>query len=631
MKKNQLLTLLLTLASAFSLVAQTLPPLPQSTPPEGDPDKCYALCYIPQQWTTQTENVQTYGSGQRALVATPQYETITERVMVKPASYRMVEVPAEFETVEERVEIAPAYTEYVVEPAKFETVTERIMIAEGSESFRMTPPKFTSVTNANMYYGTYDPTSNTFNSADYGNVLDPNSLQGFNNPNDPFNPANPNGLYNDPNSPFNASPSTYGSAGSAALLDPNNPDSPFSQAYVDNNGIDRAMERANEILSQSGVGAIAPYIETESRVEIDRVRRGFSTVTERIEVQPAYLTYEQAPTPCLDGKGDCMTWCAVEVPAQYQTVTKTVAEACPAGYSVASLEQGGDEYCVRLSYTPAVYGARQVMTAGPGYEVRSSEPRYREVSVQRMVSEAKVVEKQVPAQYQTVSKKVLRRKAYTSYELVPAEYKTVTRRVRKGLKGTDFIYTGGVVMAGPNQYDGTTTPSGSAGTLPMQLNPAAGYPVSGTTLPIRVGSGPDRAGGVEAPGYGSVADIGNIPEGMPATYYTAGCPSGYRFDPRDGLCKALDSYSAQEQVIEKRVPSGSGNFSEWREVICPDQMTTVSISDLQRALNRAGYPVGAADGVMGSKTKAALAKYQKDNKLPIGGMNIATLRKLGLR
>ncbi|MEL6357784.1 MAG: peptidoglycan-binding domain-containing protein, partial [Bacteroidota bacterium] len=435
-------------------------------------------------------------------------------------------------------------------------------------------------------------------------------------------------LLNDPNSPMNASPSTYGSAGTAALLDPDNPNSPFSDSYIKSNGLEASVNRANEILAESGVGAIAPYLETESRVQIDRIPREFETVTEEVEVQPAYVTFEQAPGGC--GSGDCLTWCAVEVPAQFQTVNRRVAKDCPADYTIASTAQGGEDYCVRVSYTPAVYGARQIMTAGPTIEKRTTEPRYREVRVRKMVSPAKVIETEVPAKTETITKRVVSREAYTRYELVPAEYKSVTRRVRRGLKDAEYFAAGGVFLA-PSTY-GSTAPGATDGTLPMALNPAAGYPVDGTTLPIRVGEGPDRAGNIEAPGFGQVSsDIGSIPAGMPSTYYTAGCPEGYQFDPRDGLCKATESYSAKNETITKRVPAGTGNFQDWKEVLCPQNVSPVSIRELQNALNRAGYPAGVADGIMGSKTKAALAKYQRDNDLPIGGMNMATLKKLGLR
>ena len=34
---------------------------------------------------------------------------------------------------------------------------------------------------------------------------------------------------------------------------------------------------------------------------------------------------------------------------------------------------------------------------------------------------------------------------------------------------------------------------------------------------------------------------------------------------------------------------------------------------------------------MGKDTKAALVKYQKDNKLPIGGLDMETLKSLGVK
>lgn len=629
--KRPLISLVAFLLFATTLFAQQVPPLPASTPPQGDTDKCYAICYIPQQWETVTDNIETYGSGSRIVTLLPEYETITERVMVKPASYKLITVPAEYRDEEQRIEIAPAYTEYVIEPATFETVTERVLIEQGSDRIKPKAATYATVTNANLYYGSPDPNKG-FASSDYGNILDPNNANGLGSSSSPFNPQNSDGLLNDPNSPFNASPATYGNAGMAALLDPNNPESPFSTTYIDQNGIDASVKRANEILSQAGVGAITPYLETEARVEIDRVAREFEYVSEEIETRAAYVTYEQAPTPCLDGKGDCMTWCAVTVPAEFQTVTRKIAKGCAEGYTVASIEQGGEDYCVRLRYTPAVYGARQVMTSGPTVERERTDDRYRDVPVKRVVSEARVVEREVPAKYETITKRVVAREPYTRYDLVPAEYKSVTRRVRKGLKDADYIAPGGVLMAGPQQYDGSTTPSGTNNGLPLPLNPAAGYPVSGTMLPIQVGPGPDLAGNVEASGYGTVnLDMSRIPEGMPSNYYTAGCPSGFSFDPLDGLCKATAPYGPESQTVSREVAKGTGNFSDWREVLCPNKVSTVSISQLQRALNAAGYNAGTADGVMGARTKAALAKYQKDKGLPIGGMNMTTLKSLGLR
>ena len=46
-----------------------------------------------------------------------------------------------------------------------------------------------------------------------------------------------------------------------------------------------------------------------------------------------------------------------------------------------------------------------------------------------------------------------------------------------------------------------------------------------------------------------------------------------------------------------------------------------------------GYDVGSAgaDGRVGTATKAALVKFQKDNGLPVGALDTETLRALGVR
>lgn len=627
MKKSLLAALCLLLAVP-PLFAQNTLPLPKGNPPE-EAGKCYAVCYFPAKFETVTENIRTYGAGNRLVVVEPAYETMTERVMVQPASYRMIDVEAEYDTEEERILVQPAYKEMVVEAAKFETVTERVLVEEGATEYRVGPPAFETVTNANLYYGSPDGDKPGVYSTDYGNILDPSGRRGFDTRTDPFNPANPNGFINDSNSPLNATPSLYSNSDVAKLFDPANADSPFSNAYLRANGSAAAQREAGRLLQRAQVGSIAPYITQESRVKLDRIARQFRNETETVEVSPAYLTYQQLPVEC--ETGDCLSFCVVEVPAQTRTINKRIAEACPAGYTVAATEQGGDEYCVRLTYEPAVYGARQILTGGPSITSRNREARYRDVPVQRLVSPARVIEREVPARYETITKRVVTREAYTRYELVPAEYKTITRRVRRGLAGAEYIVPGGVVMA-PTTYnlsDSTTNP-GSIGSLPVALNPGAGAKLPGSVLPYTLGSGPDRAGGVAPTGYAPVnPTVGSGPAGMPDNFYTAGCPDGFRYDPLDGLCKTTEATAAGSTNYTRSVLTGEGNFSDWVEVLCPNKASGATIRQVQRKLNQLGYNAGTADGIMGARTKAALAKYQRDNDLPIGGMNQPTLKKMG--
>lgn len=619
------------LACATSLlVAQNTLPLPAGSPPEVA-GKCYAVCHIPAQFKSVTENISTSGAGDHMIVVEPQYETFTERVMVKAAGYRLVDVPAEYTITEERIMVAPAYEEMVVEAAKFETVTQRVLVEEGATEYRVSQPTYETVTNANLYYGTGDGSKPGVYSTNYGNVLDPNTRKGINSNTDPFNPNNPNGFINDPNSPMNATPSLYTSNDVAKLFNPDNADSPFSSAYIKANGIDAARTEGARLLQRMQVGTIAPYITTESRVKLDRIPRTYRTEAETVEVSPAYMTFQQVPVEC--ETGDCVSFCQVEVPAQTQIINKSIAEACPAGYTVAAVAQGGEDYCVRLSYEPAVYGSRQILVGSPSITERSSEAKYRNVKVQRLVSPAKVVTRKVEARYENVPKRVVAREAYTRYELVPAEYKTITRRVRTGLAGAEYIVPGGVFMA-PTTYGDRSTDPNSVTSLPTMINPGAGGKLPGSVLPYTLGSGPDRAGNIEPSGYAPVnpnPGSGTTASGMPSNYYTAGCPTGYRYDPADGLCKSRENIAAKSTSYTRQEMTGKGNFSEWVEVVCPGKGSTATIQQVQRALNRAGYSAGAADGIMGAKTKTALAKYQRDNGLPIGGMNTPTLKKLGLK
>ena len=68
--------------------------------------------------------------------------------------------------------------------------------------------------------------------------------------------------------------------------------------------------------------------------------------------------------------------------------------------------------------------------------------------------------------------------------------------------------------------------------------------------------------------------------------------------------------------------------------ICPyaDMISISSVRKAQRKLNRCGYNCGTADGVMGTKTKRALKRYQRDNDLTADGViGQETLRALGVK
>ncbi|MEM6723407.1 MAG: peptidoglycan-binding domain-containing protein, partial [Bacteroidota bacterium] len=88
---------------------------------------------------------------------------------------------------------------------------------------------------------------------------------------------------------------------------------------------------------------------------------------------------------------------------------------------------------------------------------------------------------------------------------------------------------------------------------------------------------------------------------------------------------------AEYKTVTKKQLVSKGGFSEWREILCPADVTEATVRSVQRALRDAGYDPGPLDNILGARTKAALIKYQKDKGLPVGNLDIETLKALGLR
>ena len=74
-------------------------------------------------------------------------------------------------------------------------------------------------------------------------------------------------------------------------------------------------------------------------------------------------------------------------------------------------------------------------------------------------------------------------------------------------------------------------------------------------------------------------------------------------------------------------------ITEWREVVCSDDITPELIGNIQTVLVVKGYDIGESGvtNVLGEETKAALVRYQKENNLPLGQMDFKTLKSLGIR
>ncbi len=87
-----------------------------------------------------------------------------------------------------------------------------------------------------------------------------------------------------------------------------------------------------------------------------------------------------------------------------------------------------------------------------------------------------------------------------------------------------------------------------------------------------------------------------------------------------------DEYMMKTFKIAQLVSEGT---TDWTEVICNELIDEELLSDLQVKLKTAGLDVNAT-GELDKMTKAALFKYQEENNLPKGNLNILTLQHLGM-
>jgi hypothetical protein len=71
-------------------------------------------------------------------------------------------------------------------------------------------------------------------------------------------------------------------------------------------------------------------------------------------------------------------------------------------------------------------------------------------------------------------------------------------------------------------------------------------------------------------------------------------------------------------------------FSQWEEVVCSADIKPKLIRKVASALQNKGYKIDASKEAMDTELKVILCTFQKDNKLPIGNLNIKTLEALGI-
>jgi len=372
--------------------------------------------------------------------------------------------------------------------------------------------------------------------------------------------------------------------------------------------------------------------------------------------------------------GNCVR--SIPVPAEYETVTEQVLVK---------------EASSRLEVIPAVMEnvTEQILVKPASFRTQTIPAEYESMTEQVLVKEASTRIERRPARYETQSEQIETAPAATKWVKkradrnclsadpndclvwclveTPAQYRTVTKKVRVGCddgwtdNGDDCIKTVEV----PAEYSTRTYNKLKAAASTRQTEVAAEY----RTITKSVVKTPASTRTVDIPAEYTTRTIRKLKNAASTRTETApvimgsyttrvrkGCPSGYTEDTSGGgngdCIRSTDipaeytsrsfrklatpastrtiDIPAEYTTVTRRVLVKKGGFTEWREVVCADQVTNVTVRKIQEALRSRGYDPGPADNVMGARTKAALVKYQKDNNLPVGNLDVETMKSLGV-
>jgi len=265
---------------------------------------------------------------------------------------------------------------------------------------------------------------------------------------------------------------------------------------------------------------------------------------------------------------------------------------------------------------------QKLKKAGTSKVVKAA-PKYTTATERVMIKEASFKYVYRPAVYETVNKQILVKEGYCIRKKVPAKYsyKQTGKRLVSGESG-HWVRK----KKAPNCFSD---------------NPDDCYIMCWEKIPAKYAYDSERI--LEEGEREDVQQIDAVYKTIkvqvikePARYDRVDIPAVYKNFTKKVL---VDNNCLEDQIVttsdqytnkvERRLVS-SGGYTGWVEILCAAKTTDNVVKAVQQRLNVEGYNVGTADGILGNKTRAMLEKYQKDNNLPVGNLNIETLKALGV-
>lgn len=249
----------------------------------------------------------------------------------------------------------------------------------------------------------------------------------------------------------------------------------------------------------------------------------------------------------------------------------------------------------------------------------------------------------VPAVYTTQEETVTVKEGYKVLEIVPASFSTVTEQIKVKDEGTKLEYVPPVFETVTEQVlvqpASTKWVKGRADANCLSANPDDCKVWCLTEIPAQYKTVTKQqvkvpASTREVPIPAEFKTITKAVVSNAANVRERDVPSESRTVTKQVLQSPATTREvtipAEYSTITSKKLVRSGGFTDWVEVLCESKMTSAKAIEIQNALKARGYDPGPIDNVMGTRTREALVKFQKDNGLPQGNVNVETLRALGI-
>ena len=270
-----------------------------------------------------------------------------------------------------------------------------------------------------------------------------------------------------------------------------------------------------------------------------------------------------------------------------------------------------------------------------------NEPKYNIVPQRRLVQAASERTEVLPARYEKAQETVIVTPASKKYRTIPAEYETVTEKllVRPAYVRTEtipatFDIIEEKVLVKPAYK--TWKPGKMTNIQRVdesgQILCLVDVPAEYKTVTRREPRTQEQTKNIQVPA--EYADVQKTVLKTPERVEEIDVPAVTEVRTYDKLVEAPKQVKvpveAKYDEVQTKVLAEKGCYA-WRQILCDSNMTTDTITKLQRALGKAGYYQGQPTGKFDDATLSAVNVYERANNLPIDGyLNIETANALGI-